>query len=73
MYEIQSDSTSYVESKVEEDDRTDNDLIEISDDKREDKKVVAIFENNYDVSDKDIVALEDITTLNKRSLALLIT
>ena len=67
-YDIDSDSSNYVESEDNEEEiMIDENLIEMSDTKKEDAKYLSIFENSSYYFDEQIMGLEDVEALKNGS------
>ena len=66
FYNIDSDSSDYRESDYDDEgDVTDEDLFEMNTDKKHDAKYLAIFQNNNEEFDEQIMSLDDSNELKK--------
>ena len=66
-YNIESDSSEYSESDEDDDDGdvTDEDLLRISTEEKEDAKYLAIFQNGSEHFDEEIMSVDDVNDLKK--------
>ena len=62
-FDIESDTSGYLDSASEEDDDTEDDLGEVSEEEKEDNKYLSNFDSNCVQFDEQIMTLESVEEL----------
>ena len=70
-YDIESDSSDYSNTDESEDDQnTDDDLLCMTEEEKQDTKYLAIFQNNSDEFDEQVISVENQEQLKKLELSM---
>ena len=69
-YDIESDSTDYVETDDEDNGSTDDETIMMTSEERDDVKYLSIFDNNEDDFDEQVMTVKNVEALKKYEQAM---